>query len=178
MRMSAARLAVALAPAVIGCNGQEPWPTPSVIAESPRPPAPTIADGERWHLGTRKTSVTGRRCEEYVEELGETLEWLLVIVRAGESITLHVYLDGDPSDHSSFTGTIRGNEFSAVAPTQSGRTRCDGTPLPFSSEGRASGHFSVDGRTLTGEHTTTAHLGSGETSTSSYEWNATLQDGR
>jgi hypothetical protein len=180
MRMSGAMLAVALAPGVIGCNGQQPLsPTgPNLIAESPRPSAPTIADGERWNLTTRLTSVTGRRCEESVEELGENVDWLMVIARAGESVTLHLYLHGDPSDHLPFTGTIQGNEFSAVAANQSGRTRCDGTQLGFTSEARASGRFSVDGRALTGEHTTAVHLASSETSTTSYEWNATLQENR
>jgi hypothetical protein len=171
-------LALALAPAVIGCNGQQPSPltAPSVIAESPRPPAPAIAEGERWNLTTRLTSVTGRRCEEAVEELGETLDWLMVVARAGDSVTLHLYLYGDPSDHLPFTGTIRGNELSAVAPNQGGFTRCDGTPLGFTSQARISGRFSVDGRVLTGEHTTATHLASGETITTSYEWNATLQE--
>jgi hypothetical protein len=93
--MSGALLAVTLMFGAIGCNGQQSLPptAPSAV-DSSRPPAATIADGERWNLTTRLVSVTGRRCEEVVNELGEPLDWLLVIARAGESIALHLYLYG------------------------------------------------------------------------------------
>jgi hypothetical protein len=179
--MSGALLAVTLMFGAIGCNGQQSLPptAPSAV-DSSRPPAATIADGERWNLTTRLVSVTGRRCEEVVNELGEPLDWLLVIARAGESIALHLYLygDRDPSAHLLFTGTIRGTEFSAAASSQSGSTRCDGTRLNFTSEARASGRFAADGRALTAEHTAVVRLDSGETVTTSYQWNATLQEDR
>ena len=175
MRFLPVLLVLTLVPATSGCNGrQPPLPTtPSVTPESPK--VPTFAQGERWNLITTLTSTTGfDACRGTAdEEIGEPVDWLMVIARAGESVDLHLYLYGDPADHLLLTGTTSGDAFSAASAIQRGDLLCSGARFGYTSQTEGAGRFSADRRNLKGGHTSRVRLSSGETMSASYQWNAT-----
>jgi hypothetical protein len=91
----------------------------------------------------------------------------IIIQRSGESIDVI-------TEHDHYVGTVVADAYSATD-SDVGTWQCGAVRFNFRSEGHVSGHFSADGRSLTGEEGVVFRLESGETITRRWEWHATRQ---
>jgi hypothetical protein len=80
------------------------------------------------------------------------------------------------TEHDHYVGTVAADEFSAAdSDSDRGTWQCGAALLGFRTGGHVSGHFSADGRSLTGEEGVVFQLESGETITRRWDWRATRQ---
>ena len=91
----------------------------------------------------------------------------IVIQRSGESIDVI-------TEHDHYVGTVVADAYSATD-SDVGTWQCGAVRFSFRTEGHVSGHFSADGRSLTGEEGVVFRLESGETITRRWEWRASRQ---
>lgn len=158
------------AQSLMGCEGHSavlpiaPTATPLSVASAA--PALSTAGREQWKLAGTYMGHTGpEACISPVSATsGKSIDSVLVIERSGESI--HFF-----TEHDHYIGGVVGDEFSATETEDpGGMWECGAARLRFRFEGRVSGHFSPDGRSLTGEEVAVFRLESGETISRRWAW--------
>lgn len=159
-----------LAHGLMGCDGRSVLPiAPSATplpVPPPRPAASSTVGQEFWELTGTYVGHTGPEAciSPVAETAGKPIRSVLVIQRSGESI--HVL-----TDHDHYIGTVVADEFSATETEDTGGMwDCGAARLRYRFEGRVSGRFSTDGRSLSGEEVALFRLESGATIRRSWDW--------
>ena len=171
-----------VAPFAAGCGSRvSAWPTAPapVTASSPsaQPVPATFAavPGPWWTLTRAFKSVTCQICSAGSPTPGSSFNWWMAIEHSGESLHLTVTDRVEP-ESSSYDGTLVAASFAVTGPSYSYCT----SSIPCETEtvvtDHVSGHFSEDGRTLTGEEAQAHRFSTGEVITFNYEWHATRID--
>ena len=162
-------LLLAMGPA--GCDSQSSVlstaPTPSPVA--PAAPVPSVSR-ETWILTGTYAGHTGPAAciPPFDATVVQTpITGPIVIQRSGESIDVI-------TEHDHYVGTVVADAYSATD-SDVGTWQCGAVRFSFRAEGHVSGHFSADGRSLTGEEGVVFRLESGETITRRSEWRASRQ---
>jgi hypothetical protein len=143
-----------------------PTPTPSSVAPTPVQSIPQ----ETWILTGTYAGHTGpAACIPPFEAtvVQTPITGPVVIQRSGESIDVI-------TEHDHYKGTVVADAYFATD-SDVGTWQCGAVRLSFRTEGHVSGHFSTDGRSLTGEEGVVFWLESGETITRRWEWRASRQ---
>jgi hypothetical protein len=171
---------LALVPNLAGCGGHLPTmptaPTTATTSSMPsaaEPAAGTLA-GPRWALARAFKSVTCQICSAGSPKAGSSFNLLMTIEHSGESVRLTLTVE--PSEPWYYDGATAGDAFAATAPSYSVASMTGDPQFDFVSDDHVSGHFSEDGRTLTGEEAAAYRYTSGEVLTFYYEWRATRID--
>ena len=179
----------ALAPSLAGCErGLRTLPTAPAVAASPAPavaalPTPVVAaspalPSQRWNLTrTLKSVSTPDGCSQFGQNTERSSDWLMAIQRSGESIRVLISDTSNFSDPWSYDGAVVAEAFSVTGPGFTGFLVCGETHFPYSAQDSITGHFSADGRTMTGEEVDSYRLTLGGTLIYRFEWNATRIDG-
>lgn len=171
MRIPLGIVALMLAQGLVGCDSRSvvlPI-APSATRETVTPlPAvtPSAAGQEQWILtGTYIGHSGPEACiSPFAATAGKPIDAVLGIQRSGESI--HFF-----TEHDHYIGTVVAGEFSATETQDpAGMWDCGAERRPFRFEGRVSGRFSTDGRTLMGEEVALFRFNSGETIIRRWHW--------
>src|SRR5688572_16152642 len=135
---------------VVGCSGglsQLPAAPTSVASTAVPSAVPARGTQERWTLTRTFTGHTGSEgCTIALDEIGRMpSDSVLLIQRSDESMRFFT------ADHYHYVGTVEGNEFFATVVEAGSTLQCGEARLRFHIEGRVSGRFSSDSRSLAGE---------------------------
>ena len=97
----------------------------------------------------------------------------MAIERSNDSVRLTVTDNVEPEPWY-YDGTVAADAFAVTGPSYSYSSKPGDAQLDVVSDDHVSGHFSEDGRTVTGEEAAAFRYASGEVITFHYEWRATL----
>lgn len=156
---------------VVGCSGglsQLPA-APTSVASSTIPSAvPVTGAQERWNLTRTFTGHTGSEgCTLALDEIGRMAsDSVLLIQRSDESMRFFT------ADHNTYIGKADGNEFFATEIEAGSTLQCGEARLRFRIEGRVSGQFSSDGRSLVGQEISIFLFESGKMIIRRWDWTA------
>lgn len=159
-----------LAQGLMGCEGRSAAlpiaPTATPLPVTPVAPALSMAGQEQWKLAGTYMGHTGPEgcISPFSGASGTSIDSVMVIERSGESV--HFF-----TEHDHYIGGVVGDEFSATETEDPGGVwNCGAARLRYRFEGRVSGRFSPDGRSLTGEEVAVFRLESGETISRRWAW--------
>jgi hypothetical protein len=162
---------VVMVPWVAGCSGGlSQLPAAPTAVASPTIPSAAPATGaqERWTLTRTFTGHTGSEgCTIALGEIGRMAsDSVLLIQRSDESMRFFT------ADHNTYVGSVAGNEFFAIEFEAGSSLQCGEARLRFSIEGRVSGRFSSDGRSLVGQEISIFLFESGKMIIRRWDWQA------
>jgi hypothetical protein len=143
-----------------------PTPTPSPVA----PPPVQSVPQQIWNLTVTYAGHAGPAAciPPFDATVVQTpIMGTVAIQRSGESIDVI-------TEHDHYIGTVVADAYFATD-SDVGSWLCGAARFSFRTEGHVSGHFSADGRSLTGEEGVVFRLESGETITRRWIWTATRQ---
>ena len=178
MKVTARILVVVLTLGIAGCDrdSQPPLTFPFNVPPQP-PPAtpvqlPVPVPRERWNLAETYAGHSGPPdcITPYSGKASTPIESVIMMIRSGESI--EVWTSGE-QDY--YVGTIAGDGFLASENYEEPRETwlCgERGRFHYRVEAYLSGHFSGDGRALTGEAVALMRLESADTITRGWAWNA------
>ena len=159
-----------LALGLAGCDSHSSMPSAPTPPAAPQPsPVPSVQQ-ELWNLIGTYAGHTGPT--ECIPSFDATvvqapIRSVIAIQRSGDSIQVI-------TEHDRYVGDVMADAFSATD-SDTGTWQCGAARVNFSTEGHVSGHFSADGRSLTGEEGVVFRLESGDTITRRWDWSATRQ---
>ena len=156
---------------VVGCSGGlSQLPAAPTSVASPTIPSAVPATGaqERWNLTRTFTGHTGSEgCTIALDEIGRMAsDSVLLIQRSDESMRFFT------ADHNDYVGSVDGNEFFASEIEAGSTLQCGEARLRFRIEGRVSGRFSSDGRSLVGQEISIFLFESGKMIIRRWDWQA------
>jgi hypothetical protein len=170
MRIPIEVVVLIVAQGLMGCDGRPAAlpiaPSPTEVPVSLSAQTPGTAGQEQWKLtGTYIGHSGPEACISPVSvTAGQPVHSVLVIQRSGESVQFF-------TEHDHYIGSVVGDEFIAnETQDPGGLWDCAAARIPFRFEGRVSGRFSPDGRSLTGEEAAVFMLESGETIKRRWAW--------
>jgi hypothetical protein len=160
-----------LALGLAGCDGHSSMPSPPT--PPPAAPLPSPVPGveqELWNLTGTYAGHTGpAACIPPFDAtvVQAPIRSVIAIQRSGGSIQVI-------TEHDRYVGDVLADAYSAMD-NDNGTWQCGAARFTFRTEGHVSGHFSADGRSLTGEEEVVFRLESGDTITRRWDWHATRQ---